>query len=209
MEDKSLTQSIMKVIEDNKPRSVQQLVGMVMQKTGTPENQIIDHVVRLQNQRKILLYEPHAHIQKQLVIYLRTLESYWYWTTVIQAVAAALSVLAIPENAYPLVYFRYSFGAILILWLPGYSFIRAVFPSESSLKRDEGSDFIERIALSIGMSLALTAVVGSLLNYTTWGIRLAPVVISLFSLTIVFATVAMLREHKIKTEKMLEEKGEN
>lgn len=193
----------MQLIEDNQPQSVQQLVDMIKEKTGISEKQIVDHVVRLQSRGKIILHEPHAQIPKQFVQYLKTIEVYWYWITVILVVATALSALVIPENAYPIVYVRYTFGAIFILWFPGYSFIRAMFPSESSSKtRGKDSDFMERTALSIGMSLALAATVGLLLNYTPWGIRLAPVIASLVSLTIVFATVAMIREHKTKTERL-------
>jgi len=44
-------------------------------------------------------------------------------------------------------------------------------------------------------------IVGLLLNYTPWGIRLTPITISLLALTLTLATVAMLREHQTKTEK--------
>ena len=38
------------------------------------------------------------------------------------------------------------------------------------------------------------------LNYTPWGIRLAPITLSLLALTIVFATVAVLREYQAKAQ---------
>jgi uncharacterized membrane protein len=50
------------------------------------------------------------------------------------------------------------------------------------------------------MSLALTPIVGLILNYTPWGIRLTPIVLSLLALTIVFATAAIIREHKAKVK---------
>jgi len=64
-------------------------------------------------------------------------------------------------------------------------------------------DNIERIALSIGMSLALVPLVGLLLNYTPWGIRLTPITISLLALTLILSTAAIIREHQTKTEKNL------
>ena len=63
----------------------------------------------------------------------------------------------------------------------------------------ENLDNIERIALSIGMSLALVPIVGLILNYTPFGIRLAPITLSLLTLTVVFATVALFRELHLKT----------
>ncbi len=61
-------------------------------------------------------------------------------------------------------------------------------------------DTIERIALSFGMSLALVPIVGLILNYTPWGIRLTPITLSLLALTIVFATAAVLREYQAKAQ---------
>ena len=62
----------------------------------------------------------------------------------------------------------------------------------------ENLDTIERIALSLGMSIALVPIIGLLLNYTPWGIRLTPIVLSLLALTLVFATTAIIREHQSK-----------
>ena len=119
----------------------------------------------------------------------------WYWTTIALAVTTVIVVFIIPENAYPIVYIRYLLGSIFILWLPGYTFIKALFPTHVPIKTSsESLDTIERVALSIGMSLALVPIVGLLLNYTPWGIRLAPVTLSLLGLSVTFATVAMIRE---------------
>jgi hypothetical protein len=52
------------------------------------------------------------------------------------------------------------------------------------------------IFLGSGMSLTLVPIVGLLLNYTPLGIRLTPIVLSLLTLTTIFATVAVIREHE-------------
>jgi uncharacterized membrane protein len=104
------------------------------------------------------------------------------------------------------VYIRYVLGIIFILWLPGYAFIKALFPQTLPFARalahslgtpEKNLDTIERAALSLGMSIALVPIVGLLLNYTPWGIRLTPIVLSLTALTIAFATTAILREYQI------------
>jgi uncharacterized membrane protein len=93
-------------------------------------------------------------------------------------------------------------GSIFVLWLPGYTFIKALFPVEPPLKTSKESlDTIERIALSLGMSLALVPIVGLLLNYTPWGIRLTPIVLSLLALTLIFATAAVIREYQAQKQK--------
>jgi len=142
-----------------------------------------------------------------LTKYLLTEKAIWYWTTIAVAIATVITVFVIPENAYPIVYIRYVLGSIFVLWLPGYTFIKALFPTKVPIKTSsESLDTIERVALSSGMSLALVPIVGLLLNYTPWGIRLAPVTLSLLGLSVTFATVAIIREHETVT---LESRNKN
>jgi len=198
--DAAITQTIIRLIEDKKPKNVQELVNLIKEKNPIPEQKIIEHIIQLQSQGKITLREQLTPQPQKIGTYLKSSEAYWYWSTLVLAIATALTVFTIPENAYPLVYIRYVLGSIFILWLPGYSFIKVLFPSEPPLKTSSKSlDPIERIALSIGMSLALIPIVGLLLNYTPWGIRLTPIVLSLLSLTAIFATAAVIREHQIIT----------
>jgi uncharacterized membrane protein len=104
----------------------------------------------------------------------------------------------IPEDAYPIVYVRYVLGSVFVLWFPGYTFIKALFPTQVPIKTSsENLDSIERIVLSAGMNLALVPLTGLFLNYTPWGIRTTPVTLSLLILTLIFATAAVIREHQI------------
>jgi uncharacterized membrane protein len=64
-------------------------------------------------------------------------------------------------------------GLPLVLFLPGYSLIAALFPAKSDL------DGIERTALSFGLSIAVVPLIGLGLNYTPWSIRLVPILICL------------------------------
>jgi uncharacterized membrane protein len=68
---------------------------------------------------------------------------------------------------------RYALGSIMVLFLPGYSLVEALYPSEGELSP------LERLALSIGLSLALVPLTGLILNYTPWGIGLNPTVTAL------------------------------
>ncbi len=94
-------------------------------------------------------------------------------------------------RAYPFVYVRYILGSLFVLFLPGYSLIKTLFPIREI-------DDIERVALSIGTSLAVVPLVGLLLNYTTWGIRLTPITLSILILTVILATTGVIREYQEK-----------
>jgi len=198
----TLTQNIMQTIKEQKPETVEQLAALVAQKTAQPEEQVISRIFKLQNQGKIKLTQQPTKAPSDLATYITTSHATWYWISIIIALATAISAFIIPEDLFPIVYIRYVLGAVFVLWLPGYTFIKALFPTHVPIKTSsEDLDIIERIALSIGMSLALVPIVGLLLNYTPWGIRLTPIVLSLLALTVAFATVALVREKQAKTPK--------
>ena len=66
----------------------------------------------------------------------------------------------------------------MILFVPGYVLIAALFPSNREI------DGIERVALSFGLSIAVVPLIGLALNYTPFGIRLDPIVASLSVFTL-------------------------
>lgn len=193
--NKKLTEIIIAIVKKERPENVEQLVKRLKTKFDIPEHEIIKYVLQLQSEGTIRLKKskPTPH---NLAAYVKT-EAGWYWITMTFAAATTLVVFTVPENAYPLIYIRYVLGTIFILWLPGYSFTKALFPTKPTDKKPAGNlDSIERIALSIGLSLALVPIVGLLLNYTPWGIRLTPILLSLLALTTIFATAAVIREYQ-------------
>jgi hypothetical protein len=105
-----------------------------------------------------------------------------------------LVVYALPDD-FPLVVFRWVLGSVFVLFIPGYVSVEALFPKGREL------DGIERLALSVGLSLALVPLVGLLLNYTPWGIRLDPIMASLTILTIGLALVAFARRFRLSVER--------
>jgi len=183
----AIDQHILLTAREKNPETVEQLIKLVQLRHPTPEQEIMKHILHLQNQGKLALREHTAPLPRTVERYLLTKQATWFWTIIALAITTTTLVFTIPEDAYPLVYARYLLGSIFVLWLPGYSLIKALFPTKEL-------DNIERTALSIGMSLALVPITGLLLNYTPWGIRLTPVTISLLALTMIFATAAVMRE---------------
>ena len=89
---------------------------------------------------------------------------------------------------------RIILGLPLVLFLPGYSLIATLFPRKDDL------DAIERIALSFGLSIAISPLLCLALNYTPFGIRLSPILIVLSVFTISLATGAYVRRNTIPEE---------
>ena len=107
---------------------------------------------------------------------------------------AAIVVLTVV--LIPIIYFlpdnpaRIVIGLPFILFFPGYSLIAALFPEKKSL------DVIERIALSFGLSIAVTPLIGLGLNYTPFGIRLDPILVSVSAFNMLLCAVAYWRRTK-------------
>lgn len=112
-------------------------------------------------------------------------------------------------------------GLPFVLFIPGYAFIAALFPEkgESPVSADEqeldeasvepvaseqvsdrGIDGIERVALSLGLSIAIVPLIGLVLNFTPWGIRLVPILVSVSGFTLLSTAVAAHRRWVLPEE---------
>jgi uncharacterized membrane protein len=112
----------------------------------------------------------------------------WDLLTIISlSILLILIIYLFPDSMW-----RKVIGLPFILFFPGYSLITFLFPEKRSL------DGIERVALSFGLSIAITPLIGLALNYTPFGIRLTPILLSLASFNILFSLLAMQRRVKTR-----------
>jgi len=109
-------------------------------------------------------------------------------------ISFVLVILTIISVYYDIEGVRTVLGLLFILFFPGYSLIAALFPR----KEDIGG--IERLALSFGLSIAVVPLIGLGLNYTPWGIRLDPILISISLFTILCLTAAFLRRVRLSED---------
>jgi len=120
--------------------------------------------------------------------FFRSWYSGWFWAVVGFLAVVSSAVFLFPQTD-PWIYVRYVAGAMYVLYVPGAVFIEALYPVRGELED------LERFALGVGLSLALVPLVGLVLNYTPWGIRLEPIFVSLTLLTVVLAVVAVYRKY--------------
>jgi hypothetical protein len=196
----TLEKTIIHIVKNENPSTVEELTKIIQREHPLPQEEILEHILNLQNQGKLNLQEKPSPPPPTMIGHLLSPQAYWYWITITLTIATLIAVLVIPEKAFPAVYARYILGAIFVLWLPGYSLIKALFPKEVPIPTGTKElDNTERVALSIGMSLALVPITGLLLSYTPFGIRTIPITLSLMLLTMIFATVALLREYQTRS----------
>jgi uncharacterized membrane protein len=108
---------------------------------------------------------------------------------------------------------RLVLGLPFVLFVPGYAFIAALFPEAGTFETSEdeagdeehaddqeGIDGIERVALSFGLSIAVVPLIGLVLNFTPWGIRLVPIMVSVSLFTLASTAVAARRRWDLDPE---------
>jgi uncharacterized membrane protein len=88
---------------------------------------------------------------------------------------------------------RIVLGLPFILFIPGYVLVFALFPTK---KTDKGIDNVERIALSLGLSIAVVSLIGIGLNYSPFDIQLGSGFLTVFIFIISFGGIGFYRWHK-------------
>ena len=77
----------------------------------------------------------------------------------------------------------------MVLFLPGYSLVGFIYSKKEDL------DYLTRTSLSFVMSLAISTLVGLVLNFTPFGITLFAVALSLSAVTIGLLFLTVLRKY--------------
>lgn len=110
-------------------------------------------------------------------------------TALAWALATVIVTLLVPLEAL-----RVVLALPFVLFLPGYALMAALYPRRRDLNP------VERLALSLALSLALVPLTGLALNYSPWGIRLYPLLGALCGLVTFFLVVAFLRRWRLPAE---------
>lgn len=103
-------------------------------------------------------------------------------------------LLIIVITFFPLEVMRIILGLPVALFFPGYTLLAALFPKRSDFST------IERVALSLGVSVLVVALIGFILNYTPWGVRLYPVLLANTLFIVLTSLVAVFRRRNLSPE---------
>jgi uncharacterized membrane protein len=90
-------------------------------------------------------------------------------------------------------------GIPFLLFFPGYVLISVLFARKDGLNRNE------KIALSFGMSIVVTPLIGFVFNYTSWGISLESMLYAISAFIIVGSIIALIQRRHFKTLKLISE----
>jgi predicted Zn-ribbon and HTH transcriptional regulator len=184
----SLETVILNVLETKQPRNVKELVRLVQEQADASLDDIKKEVKKLHRKGLVALDEPTRN-KESFISFLSLRNSRWFWFVIGASIVSFISILFIPETGTPLSYVRYIFAFVLVAFLPGYCLTETLFPREDAL------DTIERLTFSIGLSFAVTALVGLFLSFTSLKLTLGTALLALGFLVIVLAVVALIRKY--------------
>jgi uncharacterized membrane protein len=189
---KSLGKVILEIVETKNPKNVRELVQLVQEQVEASLNDVVKEVKNLQRNGLVVLEELEESTtpRHNFINLMSSKKSLWFWMIVSLAFLAFVSIIFFPETGTPLSYVRYAFGFILAVFLPGYCLTETLFPRKNSI------DEIERLTYSVGLSFAVTALVGLFLSLTPFGLTLTTALLTLGSIVVVLALVALNRKYK-------------
>ena len=117
---------------------------------------------------------------------------------IILAAIVILTVALIPLALFTSGPVRIIVSFLCLLFFPGYALLSALFPKQGDI------GMAERIALSFGVSMAALPIIGLFLNFTPWGIKLMPVLVSVAAFTLMAAAIGFIRELALPVEMRLQ-----
>jgi hypothetical protein len=167
-------------------RTMDEAVIAVSKERGLTPEKAMRSIYKLAKIGRVRLVDPSP--PEGFLNYFASQYSLWFWVLSAFLGASVSSIYLMPQ-VYPLVYVRYLCGALLVLYVPGFTLIEALYPKADELER------LERFGLSVGLSIALVPLVGLVLNYTPWGIRLDPSLMSLILLVLVLGFIGVYRKY--------------
>jgi hypothetical protein len=114
--------------------------------------------------------------------------SWAFWFLLAITLVTLLSVYYLPSSV-PWSYVRWLYGILFLGFAPGLGLVRLLFGPRREL---DGAD---TVALSIGLSLAVSSLVGILLNFLPGGISLDSIVLAMATLVIFLASTSAARDY--------------
>jgi uncharacterized membrane protein len=118
----------------------------------------------------------------------------WYLLMLAVLILATTVFFIVPSDIFPFTLLRAVLGLVFVMFLPGFALVKGLFPKTTESGTETNLNIIERLGLSIGMSLAITVITVLILNWTSLGVAFVPVFIVLLSFVVFCSLVALIRE---------------
>jgi Protein of unknown function (DUF1616) len=170
-------------ILSSRERNLEELVAEI-QADGMKREEAAKELYRLWEQGKVRISDPSP--PRSFSGYLFGIQGLWFFGILAFLAGISLLIYGIPALEM-MVYLRYLLGSVVVLYLPGYVVVEALYLNRREL------DELERLVLSVGLSLTLVPLLALFLAYTPWGVSLASVFLLISVFVVTFGLLAAYR----------------
>ncbi|MGC8542566.1 MAG: DUF1616 domain-containing protein, partial [Vulcanisaeta sp.] len=127
MDNSDVKKAIRKALGANQCSSVSELVSVVSRDLGLSQGVVAYEVMMMWKNGELEL----EGVPRNAVAYVFSIEGIWYWVSLVLVISSVVAVLLIASG--PLIYLRYGLGALMILFMPGYALVEALYPRGDEL----------------------------------------------------------------------------
>ena len=179
-----LEEEVIREIESNGKVKVGQLISNIKKKeAGVRDVEVAKAIYMLKEEGRIL----YLNTPTSFLSYFFSPWNAWVLVSIAIITASALSSLFIPSKY---IIIKGVVVSPLLFFYPGYGIVESVYPN----KNEWGE--LERVALYIGISLAIIPLIGLILNLTPQGLTVASVSFSLYAFSFLMLIVSSYRKSR-------------
>lgn len=190
---------ILKVMNDDKPKTVKQLIAKTVSSSGKEEQEVYEAVRELEKEKAIHLGAPKIErdLPKTLnnYIFKRSYYAIEFWI-IVSFIVAFLIIGILVEPDSPFSFLRVIVGSLAGLFIPGWVTANLIFP-----KIYEKIDQLERVLISLGINIGVTIFIGLLLDQI-WAINSMAYVTALVSFTLIVHIASVVLRILLGSEKI-------
>ena len=190
---------IQKILVEEKPKTVRQLVQKTVDATGKEEDEIYQIIKTLEKEKVIRLGPEKIERGLPSSVYDYFFKIHYYsiefWSIFILTSIFFPIVIFIEQDS-PALFLRVIFGVIFGVFIPGWVITNLMFPRIS-----ETIDQFERVLLAIGINIGISIFAGLLLN-RVWIIDSMPFTVTIGALTFVVLILSVIIRILIGGEKI-------
>jgi uncharacterized membrane protein HdeD (DUF308 family) len=186
----------LEIIEKQKPQTTHQLIKIIQARIDLSDAELIQILLQLEDGGKLNFVGKETVMPLTYKKYIFSKKANWYWAVIISVFMITLAILFVPNDSYPLFYLRVLMGIAFIFFLPGYVFIKVLFPSKAlTFTNDENMDRIEHLIQCIGASIAVVTILSLIIYFIQIKMDVISITSFLLVLIVIFATLATVQEY--------------
>jgi uncharacterized membrane protein len=193
--EEQILADIIRLIKTKSFENAKELVDEIEKCFGLTEDKTMSILMDLEKEHRIRFDSIDFSSEKR-VTHSRTCifsnKFTWFWVS-LSMITTGLITIFLPTSP-PFIYMRYIFCFFFPFFLPGYLFVKALFPNVMHSKLSSTTLEVERLILIIGLSLTIISFLAIILNYTPWGVQITSLTLGVLLITIVCAIIAFARQ---------------